>query len=240
MSRTRSNGLGRSNLGTQSQLGGADALQSSSEAPTVPKNSMSDSQPDLSKLNLPVLKQVQVLIPNLHIVSPALLRGAQPSAQALLLIKQSGVRTIVNLRNEPVLVEEEASQVRTLGLNYVNIPMDVFSHPSADSLQRFLAVVAAPENQPVYVHCQHGEDRTGTMCAIYRIGAEGWPLEKAYQEMLAYGYKPVLVNLSAAVLEFANSHSHATASHTVALSNPISSTISQARDKMQNFLRKKD
>ena len=49
----------------------------------------------------------------------------------------------------------------------------------------------------VLVHCQHGADRTGTMCAMYRILREGWTADDAIDEMKngGYGYHSVWGNL---------------------------------------------
>ncbi|MBN2210712.1 MAG: dual specificity protein phosphatase family protein, partial [Sedimentisphaerales bacterium] len=62
---------------------------------------------------------------------------------------------------------------------------------------RFLEIVSDPERQPVLVHCQHGADRTGTMCAMYRIVIEGWPKEEALREMTlgGFGFHEVWDNL---------------------------------------------
>ena len=38
---------------------------------------------------------------------------------------------------------------------------------------RFLKIVTDPESGSVLVHCLHGADRTGTMCALYRVAVEG-------------------------------------------------------------------
>tara|TARA_B100001094_G_C17501585_1_gene471289 strand:+ start:208 stop:474 length:267 start_codon:yes stop_codon:yes gene_type:complete len=53
---------------------------------------------------------------------------------------------------------------------------------------RFLKIVSAPQKQPVLVHCQHGADRTGTMCAIYQVALQGWTKEEAIREMKDGGY----------------------------------------------------
>lgn len=62
---------------------------------------------------------------------------------------------------------------------------------------RFLKIVKNSKRTPVLVHCQHGSDRTGTMCAIYRIVFQGWSKEKAIQEMTQgnYGFHKIWVNL---------------------------------------------
>ncbi|MDP2927460.1 MAG: dual specificity protein phosphatase family protein [Candidatus Omnitrophota bacterium] len=42
--------------------------------------------------------------------------------------------------------------------------------------------------QPVFVHCQAGKDRTGMICAAYKMKYDNWSLENALFEMLVYGY----------------------------------------------------
>jgi len=159
---------------------------------------------DLSQWNLPVLRQAGQEIFNVHMVTPGLLRGGQPSLQGLTLLKQAGVKTVINLRNEEMVVSQEAAQTRSLGLNYVSIPMDVFNRPSDAAVRQFLTAVSDPNNQPVYVHCLHGQDRTGTMCGIYRMTQQGWPLDATYNEMVAYGFKPLLGQLRQTVIDYSH------------------------------------
>jgi tyrosine-protein phosphatase SIW14 len=149
----------------------------------------------------PSLKQAASLIPNLSVVSPALLRGAQPSPDALDLLKKSGIKTVINLRNEPILVAQEAAAAKKIGLDYVNIPMNLFEPPSKQQFQMFLATVDRAPG-PVFVHCMRGEDRTGAMIAIYRMARQGWDVNRAYQEMTAMGFKTYLGVLSGAVYDY--------------------------------------
>jgi len=97
------------------------------------------------------------------------------------------------------LVRQESMQARALGLAFVNIPLDVFNPPSQKAVQTFMNAVADSGNQPVYVHCLHGQDRTGTMVAIYRIEHDGWTPNRAYQEMLSCGFRPGFTQLTRAV-----------------------------------------
>ena len=60
--------------------------------------------------------------------------------------------------------------------------------PSDDDVRRFLALATDPARRPLYFHCWRGKDRTGAMCAAYRMAVEGWPLEAALREMEAYGF----------------------------------------------------
>ena len=50
-----------------------------------------------------------------------------------------------------------------------------------------LALVRDPARRPIYVHCEHGVDRTGAMMAVYRMEDEGWSNADAYAEMVSYG-----------------------------------------------------
>jgi protein tyrosine/serine phosphatase len=57
-----------------------------------------------------------------------------------------------------------------------------------EDVVQFLKIVSDPAQQPMLVHCQHGADRTGTACAVYRIAVEGWSKEDAIKEMTEGGY----------------------------------------------------
>ena len=57
-------------------------------------------------------------------------------------------------------------------------------------MKRFLEIVTDPARQPLYFHCWRGKDRTGAMCAAYRIHVEGWTLEDARREMQEFGFYP--------------------------------------------------
>ena len=141
-------------------------------------------------------------LPNLAVVTPGLVRGGQPTMPGLARLKAAGVKTIVNLRNEDLMIRREGKVAHQLGLKYVSIPLDEFSQPADRSIRQFLKVANDPSRQPVYVHCLHGQDRTGTMVAIYRIQEQGWNASQAYQEMLSFGFRPFFVNLSNAVFDY--------------------------------------
>lgn len=142
-------------------------------------------------------------IPNLRYVSGRLLRGGQPSDQGLAFLKDVGVRTIINLRTEPVLIAREKIAAERLGLKYVELPTYTVQEPDAKQFQTFLSVATNPANGPVYVHCYHGRDRTGTMIGAYRIAENGWTFDAAFQEMMACGFRPGFAPLTTGLHRFA-------------------------------------
>jgi len=131
-------------------------------------------------------------VPNLHKVTDNLYRSAQPTAEGMGNLKKMGVETIVNLRS----FHTDRDEIGNTGLAYEHIYMKAW-HPEEEEIVRFLQIVTHPEKGPVLVHCQHGADRTGTMCAVYRIAIQGWTREEAVKEMTegGFGFHEAWVNL---------------------------------------------
>jgi len=129
---------------------------------------------------------------NLHRINDNLYRGEQPTARGMRELKKLGIRTIVNLRS----LHSDRDEIGDLDLGYVHIRFEPWN-AERDEIAEFLAVVTDPERQPVFFHCQHGADRTGTMAAVYRIAMQGWSKEDAITEMKkgGYGFHKIWVNL---------------------------------------------
>lgn len=121
-------------------------------------------------------------IPNFHKVSDKLYRGAQPLSGAAGKLAELGVKTIINLRGEVDVTRVEQKEAEAAGLRYFSVEMPGLSAPSDDQVARVMAIINNPENQPVFIHCKRGADRTGTITAIYRISNEGWTAERAIAE----------------------------------------------------------
>jgi protein tyrosine/serine phosphatase len=128
----------------------------------------------------------QLGIEHAAMVAPGIYRGSQPDHADLVRLRNLGFRTVVNLRS----FHSERHEVEALGMRSVEIPMRadvVCEAPSEAAVHRFLDVVLDPRNHPVYFHCAHGRDRTGTMAAVYRMEAEGWSPREALEEMRSFG-----------------------------------------------------
>ena len=130
--------------------------------------------------------------PNLHKVSDILYRSAQPTKEGMANLKKLGIKTVVNLRS----FHSDRDEIGKTGLKYEHIYMKAW-HPEKKEIIKFLKIVSDPEKTPVLVHCQHGADRTGTMCAVYRMVFQDWKKEDAIKEMKEGGYNfhNVWVNL---------------------------------------------
>lgn len=126
-------------------------------------------------------------LPNFHQVNPQLYRGAQPKAGGISKLAALGIKTIVNLRREDDRTRAEAAAAQASGLRYFNIPMPGTSKPTDEQISRVLAIINSPANQPVFVHCKRGADRSGTVIACYRILKDGWTASQAKKEAEHYG-----------------------------------------------------
>jgi tyrosine-protein phosphatase SIW14 len=125
-------------------------------------------------------------LPNFCRVSDQLYRGAQPLEGGIRKLSEIGIKTVVNLRGDDQISGEQ-KEAESAGVHYFNIPMPGLSAPSDEQVARVMAIVNNPENQPVFIHCKRGSDRTGTITAIYRISLDGWTADQAIAEAKKYG-----------------------------------------------------
>lgn len=133
-------------------------------------------------------------------VDTPLFRGGLPSEADLRSLKGLGIKTDIDLMGEvPVFdtfhVAREKRWAKKVGLKFVQIKVPTgkvpLSGPISDAIAtKFLTTVLDPANQPCYVHCVHGRDRTGTMAAVYRIAQNNFSNEQAAAEMASFGFDP--------------------------------------------------
>ncbi len=133
-------------------------------------------------------------------VAEGFYRGGQPHRQGFEYLKQLGVKTVINLRAE----NQEAEEVKSLGLHYVHIPMSAWEHVPESKIQMFFQVLRDRDSYPVFVHCERGADRTGFMVGLYRIAFEGWSGDRAYEEARAHGMYPWYLGLKHQLYGFAD------------------------------------
>lgn len=108
------------------------------------------------------------------------------------------MKTVIDLRIEKRGQKEEEAAARQLGLRRVRLPMGREA-PTSQQVAAFLAALRGASQRPVFVHCQHGADRTGAMIGIWRVTQQGWDFPHTYAEMRRYGFKPFLSELKGSV-----------------------------------------
>jgi protein tyrosine/serine phosphatase len=121
-------------------------------------------------------------IPGVHNYAkfaPHLHRGAQPTVEGFESLKKRGISTVIDLRADQ---GDKAALKRTGSWRYLRMHMKS-SHPTDSEVATVVSAFVQPENWPVFVHCHHGADRTGTVCAVYRMVFEGWSYIQVLDEM---------------------------------------------------------
>jgi len=122
-------------------------------------------------------------LPNLFRVTPTLYRSAQPSQQGFKNLGQLGIQTVINLRGG----EDDGRAALAMGFRLESVPMSA-ARVRHESNVQVLRLLGRAEQGSTLVHCQHGADRTGMICALYRMVYQGWDRAKAIEEMRKGGY----------------------------------------------------
>lgn len=137
-------------------------------------------------------------LPNLHRIAPGIYRGAQPTAEGMRELEKLGVKVVINLRG----FHDDDDELSGTTLRGARIRFHTW-HAEDEDVVAFLRLIADPANHPVFFHCKHGADRTGTMCAIYRMAFQGWTVDEAVREMTTggFGYHEIWANLPAYLRE---------------------------------------
>jgi hypothetical protein len=129
-----------------------------------------------------------VPIRNFARVDDRLFRGALPDAAGYKALRERvGIKTILNL--VPARSEEHRRLATDAGIPvWVHTPFSDRDYPEHDLVRSWLGRVRGEANEPLYTHCMGGRHRTGTLIAVYRVVDHGWTKERAFAEMLAYGW----------------------------------------------------
>ena len=120
---------------------------------------------------------------NLNRVTPQLFRSAQPDAAGMREIEKLGVRTVIDLRD----LNDDKDEARGTKLRLHRVKMDTW-HIEDEDIVRVLAMLRRKKDGPFLVHCHHGSDRTGVVCAMVRIVEQGWSREEAIRELKDGGF----------------------------------------------------
>ena len=128
-----------------------------------------------------------IRIDNFGVINDTYYRGAQPKGDDYRDLAALGVKTVIDLTKDGR--DDEQGLVEAAGMKFHRIPMTTTDRPSDEAIAEFLSMVNDPANQPVYVHCQGGRHRTGTMTAVYRMTQDHWTATQAYDEMKQFRFE---------------------------------------------------
>lgn len=124
---------------------------------------------------------------NLHTFGDVYLSG-QPAPEDFALLRDAGVRTVINLRPTAELADfDEAAHVESLGLTYVHLP---FNSPDGmtDELIEEARLQLTFREGPVLVHCASA-NRVGALWIAHRTLDAGLTPEEALAEAKLIGLR---------------------------------------------------
>ena len=132
-------------------------------------------------------------VSNLHQVTPVLYRSAKLDSADVAQLQTLGVKTVISLRS----FHSDTQVLDGSGIRAVRIPVNTWAIRDKHVIETMRSIRAAEQQGPVLLHCLHGADRTGLMAAMYRMLYQGWPREKAIDELKngGYGYHGVWRNI---------------------------------------------
>ena len=135
-------------------------------------------------------------VENCFMLEPGLYRAAQPSAQGMASLERMGIRNVLSLRHGSL----DNRLARDTLIQCHHVTMNAFKIEEEELLEA-LAIMVAPRNRPLLVHCFHGADRTGVLCAAYRVVVQNWTKDKAIDEMERgqYGFHSLLLNAASSI-----------------------------------------
>ena len=128
----------------------------------------------------------KVTIKNFGQMDERFFRGAQPKEDAYGQLASLGIKTVIDLREDPEAYAKREAEAA--GLRYVNIPMIAKRYPESSQVDQFMKLVDDPSTGKFFVHCAGGRHRTGAMGAVYRFNHYKWNFDQVYKEMKKYDF----------------------------------------------------
>ena len=132
----------------------------------------------------------RLLFQNAHWLSPEMARANQPWPFQLKAWKRRGIKTVLNLRDQPQKADYviEAEACERLGLKLVNFVLASREAPTREQVLGAKALFETLE-YPCLMHCKSGADRAGVMSVLYAHFRLGLPINEAARQLsFRYGH----------------------------------------------------
>jgi len=145
-------------------------------------------------------------IPNALLIQDGILGGGQPDEAQLRQAADAGYRTIINTRgpDEAADFAFEEELVRSLGMEYVFLPVSGGDDVNADKARALAEILEQPDALPAMVHCRSG-NRVGILFAAKAFVVDGVDAEAAMEFGTASGMRRVPEQLKS-MLQDAGDH----------------------------------
>ena len=122
-------------------------------------------------------------------------RSAQFDASGLAGLKSRGIMRVLKLNTRSESNLDDLATAAGLEVRYS--PLTTRQQLGLDPIPTMTVLedLAFAARGNCLIHCEHGQDRTGMVCACYRMLIQGWTYRAARAEMDAMGFHPLLRGL---------------------------------------------
>ena len=109
--------------------------------------------------------------------------SGMPTAEQMKSVADAGVQVVINRAPHDVkkALPDEEGLVKSLGMEYVNIPI-IWREPQSDGLLQFMDAMDTSKGKKVHVHCE-ANYRASSFIMMYRVLRLGWKKEDAIPVM---------------------------------------------------------
>ena len=112
-------------------------------------------------------------------------------------LHKEGIRTILTLTERPITTFHEITNnlLDQLDIYYLHVPIPDQHPPTLEQAQQILSFINKMilQSRPVFVHCQAGVGRTGTVLHLYYI-AQGMTFDEADAKVRSKRIQCILVS----------------------------------------------
>ncbi len=128
---------------------------------------------------------------NMYEIDKGVYRSEQPDEYAFAELEAFGIKEVLNLRNW----HSDDDEAENTNIILHRIKMNAH-HITDDDVVQALKIIKNRQGN-ILIHCKHGSDRTGVICAMYRIIFQGWTKESALDELVngGFGFHSVFANI---------------------------------------------
>ena len=119
---------------------------------------------------------------NLHQLNNEIFRSEQPTKKSFKELEKLGIKSSLNLRK----YKRDNCNAGKSGVKLFRVKMWAPNIKEQEVVIALKILKDAPK--PIVIHCKYGSDRTGLICAMYRIVFENWTKKEAIDELRNGGF----------------------------------------------------